>query len=499
MMLLKYSTDRIEKLTVETLVLFVTAFDRIRSSPLKELDTASAGGVKTLLESEEFTGEEGQLATILRPRGYRAARVILVGLGENAKLNPDSFRRAGGRVSRFRGLTSSKTAAFHLGDSADEMSFQAAIEGCVLGSYELLDFKSGEARRSKNKLSRIIFAVKDRLFVKPVRAAVEKGRIVAEGQLLARRLAFTPSNYLTPLMLAREARQLARKHDFNCRVLGQKAISKERMGGLLGVARGSAEPPCFIVLKYRHGRAVQKPIVLVGKGVTFDAGGISLKEPLDMHRMKDDMAGAAIVLATFVTAARLRLPLNLVGLIPATENMPSGTATKPGDILTTRKGLTVEIINTDAEGRLILADALDYANKFNPQAVIDIATLTSATLHILGYAGAPILGNNNRLLQMVEAGSEATAEKVWKLPIWDDHREMMKSSIADLVNSAGRIAGTIAASAFLENFVADWPWVHIDIGYVDVEPTGKPYIPKGPTGFGLRLLIELLTHWKKLS
>jgi leucyl aminopeptidase len=188
-----------------------------------------------------------------------------------------------------------------------------------------------------------------------------------------------------------------------------------------------------------------------------------------------------------------------VGLIPATENMPSGTATKPGDILTTRKGLTVETINTDAEGRLILADALDYANKLNPQAVIDIATLTGASLYILGYAGAPILGNNDRLLQRVKEASEATAEKVWELPIWDDHREMMKSPIADLVNSAGRTAGTIAASAFLENFVGNWPWVHIDIAYMDLEPKGKPYTPKGPTGFGLRLLIELLSRWKKLS
>jgi len=499
MMLLKYATDKIQNLKVESLVLFVPAFDRIRNNPLKELDAASAGGVKTLLKSEEFTGKEGEIASIFNPRGYQAERVILVGLGENKKLTSDSFRRAAGTVSRFKGLTGSKTVAFCLGSFVDEKFFQAALEGYLLGSFELLDFKSGEAKRSKNKLSRITFAVEDLGRVKDVRAAVEKGRIIAEGQLLVRRLAFTPSNYLTPRMLAREARQLARKHKFNCRVLDEKAIAKEKMGGLLGVAKGSAEPPRFIILRYRAGRAGQKPIVLAGKGVTFDTGGISLKAPLNMYEMKGDMAGAAAVLAAFVTAARLKLPLNLVGLIPATENMPSGTATKPGDILTTRKGLTVETINTDAEGRLILADALDYANKLNPQAVIDIATLTGASLYILGYAGAPILGNNNRLLQRVKEASEATAEKVWELPIWDDHREMMKSPIADLINSAGRPAGTIAASAFLENFVANWPWVHIDIAYVDLEPKGKPYTPKGPTGFGLRLLIELLSHWKKLS
>jgi len=178
--------------------------------------------------------------------------------------------------------------------------------------------------------------------------------------------------------------------------------------------------------------------------------------------------------------------------------MPSGHATRPGDIHTSRKGKTIEIINTDAEGRLILADALDYANEFNPQAVIDIATLTGASLYILGYSGAPIMGNHEKLLSRIAEAAEATAERVWRLPIWDDHREQMKSSIADLVNSGGRPAGTIAAGAFLENFIGDWPWAHIDIAYVDAEPTGKPYIPKGATGFGLRLLIELLLNWKKL-
>jgi leucyl aminopeptidase len=498
-MLLKYTTERIKNFKVESLVLFVPVFDRIRNNSLKELDAASLGGIKTLLKSEEFTGKEGEVASIFHPRGYQAKRVILVGVGDAKKLTPDSFRRAAGTVSRFRGLTGSKAAVFCLGNSVDERFFQAAIEGYLLGSFELLDFKSGEAKRSKNKLSRITFAVEDRARVKDVRTAVERGRIIAEGQLLVRRSAFTPSNHLTPRMLAREARQLARKHKFNCRILDEKAIAKEKMGGLLGVAKGSAEPPRFIVLRYRGGRTRQKPIVLAGKGVTFDSGGISLKDRLNMHEMKGDMAGAAAVLATFVTAARLKLPLNLAGLIPATENMPSGTATKPGDILTTRKGLTVEIINTDAEGRLILADALDYANKLNPQAVIDIATLTGASLYILGYAGAPILGNNDRLLQRVKEASEATAEKVWELPIWDDHREMMRSPIADLINSAGRPAGTIAASAFLENFVGNWPWVHIDIAYMDLESKGKPYTPKGPTGFGLRLLIELLSRWKKLS
>ncbi|HWR82120.1 MAG TPA: leucyl aminopeptidase, partial [Candidatus Deferrimicrobium sp.] len=325
----------------------------------------------------------------------------------------------------------------------------------------------------------------------------ERGRIIAEGQLLVRRLASAPANYLTPRLFAREAMKLARRHRLDCKVLDEKAIARERMGALLGVAKGSSEPPRFIILTYRGGKVGQKPIVLVGKGVTFDSGGISLKEALNMSEMKGDMAGAAVVLAALIAASRLKLPLNLVGLMPATENMPSGTATRPGDILRTRKGITVEVINTDAEGRLILADALDYANRFKPQAVIDIATLTGAALYILGYAGAPIIGNNRALIERVKVASEATAEKVWELPIWDEHREQMKSSIADLVNSGGKPAGTIAAASFLERFVGEWPWVHIDIAFVDVEPKGKPYVPKGATGFGLRLLVELLSNWKR--
>ena len=276
------------------------------------------------------------------------------------------------------------------------------------------------------------------------------------------------------------------------------AIEKEKMGALLSVTKGSDEPPRFLILRHNGGPENQKPIVLVGKGITFDSGGISLKPGLNMHEMKQDMAGSAAVLATIVTAARLGIPRNVVGLIPTCENLPSGHATRPGDVVVSRKGKTIEIINTDAEGRLILADALDYAGTFNPQAVIDIATLTGASLYILGYAGAPIVGNTPKLMDRVRDAAAATNERVWELPLWDDYREQMKSSIADLVNSGGKPAGTIAAAAFLENFIGDWPWAHIDIAYVDLEPKGSAYTPKGATGFGVRLLTELLSNWKKL-
>jgi len=217
-----------------------------------------------------------------------------------------------------------------------------------------------------------------------------------------------------------------------------------------------------------------------------------------MHEMKQDMTGGAVVLSTLVTAARLGIRQNIIALIPLAENMPSGIATRPGDIITSRKGKTIEIINTDAEGRLILADALDFADEFNPQAVLDIATLTGAAKYILGYAGAPIIGNNTDLIDGLYDAADNTGERVWELPIWERHREQMKSTLADLKNSAGPYAGTIAAAAFLENFIGDWPWAHIDIAYVDLEPEGQPYVPKGATGFGVRLLTSLLVHWKKV-
>ncbi len=497
-MQISYTAKPIIECAADSLVLFVPEYEKVSDKALKGLDAATGGAVGTLLEAGEFCGKPREIASVMHPSGYNVDRVILVGLGAGKRIDGDTYRKAAGAVSRFKGLTSSASVIFHLPKTAGEGHYQAVIEGYLLGSYKLLEFKTGDSKKDKNKLTQITFAVDDQRVLKKVEKAVDKGVIIAEGQVSVRTLASTPGNYLTPSVLAETAQKLARQHKIKCRVMDEKAIEREKMGALLAVAKGSAEPPRFIVLEYNGGRQGQKPVVLVGKGITFDSGGISLKPGLNMHEMKGDMTGAAVVLAAIVTAARLKLPLNLVSLLPTCENMPSGVATKPGDIVTSRKGLTIEVINTDAEGRLILADALDYANRFKPQAVIDIATLTGASLYILGYSGAPVLGNNPALLERIKKASENTGERTWPLPIWDDHREQMKSGVADLVNSGGRPAGTIAASAFLENFVGDWPWAHIDIAYVDFEPKGRPYIPKGATGIGVRLLVEVLSNWKKM-
>ena len=482
----------------DSLVLFYPQYDKISDKILNELDAACGGAVTTLLSSEEFSGKEGQIATLLHPIGFQTKRVILTGLGENKKIDADSYRRACGRLSKNSGLLNSQSAVLHFGDVENDRYFQGAIEGYFLGGYKQLEFKTGDAAEDNNKVKSITFSINNKHLLKKLENSINRGLFFAEGQILVRQLANTPANHLTPVMLARTSEKLAKKHGLKIKILDEKAIQKEKMDALLAVAKGSAESPKFIILEYNGGGAKQKPIVLLGKGVTFDSGGVSIKSALDMHEMRGDMAGAATVLAAIVVAARLKLKQNIVALMPAAENMPSGTSYRPGDVIGSRKGLTIEIMNTDAEGRLLLADGLDYANVFNPQAVLDIATLTGAATYILGYAGAPILSNNKKFIERAYEASDSTAERVWELPIWDYHRDQMKSSLADLKNSGGKYAGTIAASAFLENFIGDWPWLHIDIASVDQEPKGRPYIPVGTTGFGLRTIVEMLSNWRKL-
>ena len=491
-------TSKIEDLAVDTIVLFSTEISDVKDPLLKRIDRATRGGLSALLSAKEFTGKSGELATLLKPEGLKCQRVLMVGLGNAKGLSTENFRLAMGTASRAKGLSGSKTAAVYFDRYGDSRFFQGAVEGYLLGSFKMLEFKSGDAAKNKSQLGEIRLVVPEKGLLKKLSDAAHYGEVLAKGQLLVRRLAQIPGNYLTPDIYAQEAQKLCKQHGVAIQILDEKTIAREKMNLLLAVSQGSVEPPRFLTLKYNGARAGQKPIVLVGKGVTFDAGGISLKPPQDMHEMKGDMTGSAIVLAAILCASQLKLPVNIVALMPLTENLPSGTALKPGDVITSRKGLTVEIINTDAEGRLILADALDYANKFDPQAVVDIATLTGAALYVLGYAGAPILGNRKGLMDQLRKAADATGERVWEMPLWDDYKEHMKSSFADLVNSGGKPAGTLTATAFLSNFIGDWPWAHIDIAYVDIEPKGKPYTPKGTTGFGLRLLVDMLANWKKL-
>lgn len=496
---MKYTTSaaNVHGYAGDTLVIPCVQFEKPATGILKEIDKGTNGTVTMLASTREFRGKDKEFAFLYSVPGFAAKRILLVGLGEAKKLYADCFRKALGVCANTKGLMGSRSAAVYLAEYKDPLIFQAAVEGYILGAYKLLQYKTKDKEKFERSLTELTVLASSRNNIAKLGAAVQKGVVLAECQTLARQFSETPSNELTPRLYADSIRKLALKYKVGCTVFDEKQILKERMGGLLAVAQGSDEPPRFVILTYKGAAAGIKPVVLIGKGVTFDTGGISIKPALDMHEMKQDMTGSAVMAATIICAARLKLKINLVGLLPLTENMPSGTAIKPGDIITMRKGKTVEVINTDAEGRLILADALDYANTYKAQAVFDIATLTGAARFILGFAGAPIMGNNPKLIQRLYAASAVSGERVWELPIWPDYHEQMKSQIADLVNSGPPYAGTLAAAAFLEEFIGDYPWAHIDIAYVDLEKTGKPYTPKGPTGFGVRLLTEMLAQWRR--
>jgi leucyl aminopeptidase len=487
-----------DRIKVPSLVVFCCETSMEDNLYLKGLNASLAGSIANIFQSGEFAGRLNQSIVIHTHGRYPSDRIILAGLGEKARINHDHYRQAAGSISTLPAIKNSPTIAFFLATGEDKAAAGAIVEGFMLGRFSMADYKS-RGRVLHDRLKRAVFYLPKGPVPRAFRKAINSAEIISEGVIQVRRLAARPGNILTPRRFAVEATSLARKYGLKSTVFDEKKIAAERMEALLAVARGSKEPPRFIIIKYRGTVAGSRPIVLIGKGITFDSGGVCLKKPEKMLEMKGDMQGGAIVLSTLITAARLKLPLNVVGLIPLAENMPSGSALKPGDIIKSRKGLTIEIINTDAEGRLILADALSYAGEFFPRAVIDIATLSGAALYVLGYSGAPILGNNRQLLDAIRAASEAAAEKVWELPLWDEYRSLMNSSIADLKNSAGKPAGTITAAAFLENFVGKWPWAHIDIAYVDVEHSGRPYIPKGHTGIGLRLLVKLLIDWKDIK
>jgi leucyl aminopeptidase len=299
-----------------------------------------------------------------------------------------------------------------------------------------------------------------------------------------------PGNVATPTFIANQARELAQRHGFGITILDKAAIVQEKMGALLSVAQGSAEEPRFIALEYKGSDA--KPVVLVGKGVTFDTGGISIKPAQNMEDMKYDMSGAAAVLGTFEALGRLKPKVHVVGLIPSTENMPSGTAVKPGDVVTSHLGKTIEVINTDAEGRLILCDALSYARRYQPAAVVDIATLTGAIVVALGHTAAGVMGDDEKLIEELRTAGEKAGERIWPLPMWEDYRDLMKSDIADVKNSGGRPAGSISAGWFLKEFVEGFPWAHLDIAGTAYTEREEPGRVKGPTGMGVRLFAEFV-------
>jgi leucyl aminopeptidase len=376
-----------------------------------------------------------------------------------------------------------------------EESAQAIIEGGALGTYTFDKYFT--EKKEDKRVDRVTILAGDSDDVAALKRGVASGEAIAKGTIFARDLTNAPSNEIFPESLAAQAKSL-QPLGVQVRALTKAQIEKLGMGGLLGVNQGSLRPPFFIIMEYNGGAKGGAPVVLVGKGITFDSGGISLKPGAGMADMKMDMGGAAAVIGTMRAVAELKLKLNVVGLVPTTENMPSGTAYKPGDVLRFMNGKTAEIDNTDAEGRLVLADALTYADRYKPQAVIDLATLTGACVIALGNVASGAMGNSKELLSRLAAAGERSYDRVVELPLWEEYEELIKSDIADVKNTGGRSAGTITAALFLQHFIGSYPWAHIDIAGTAMIPKGSGYLNKGGTGAGVRLLVELLRDWKPL-
>jgi leucyl aminopeptidase len=415
-------------------------------------------------------------------------RALVVGLGDRDDFEPERARVAAAIAARTASAMEASTLAISGpdGDAAVAVA-TAMVEGAVLASYRFDRFKSrdGEDEGDSKALEEITVVGDSELG-----EAVEAARVGAEAENFARELQDLPANVVTPSYLAGRANAIAEEHDsVTCEVLGREEIMEKGMGGLAAVSQGTAEEPQLIVLRYRGGG--DQMLGLVGKGVTFDSGGISIKPAASMHEMKMDMSGAAAVLETVSALAKLDLPIDVLAVIPCTENLPSGTAVKPGDIITQLNGKTVEVNNTDAEGRLILADALAYAVELGADRIVDLATLTGAVLIALGSTYAALISNDDDFAAQVEAAATRTGELAWRLPLHPEYKDLTKGTAADLTNaSAKRKAGTIYAGSFLEEFVDDKPWVHLDIAGTSWD-VGREYVGKGPTGYGVRLLIDL--------
>ncbi len=426
-------------------------------------------------------------ATLIHPESPR--RALVIGLGDRDEFEPERARVAGAIASRTAGTMEATSLTLSGPDSADAGALATAmVEGAILASYRFDRFKSKQdGDEDSGKHLEEITVIGD----EGLAEAVEASRVAAEAENFARELQDLPSNVVTPSYLAGRARAIADEHSsVTCEVLGRNQIAEKGMGGLVAVSQGTAEEPQLIVLRYEAG-GDGETLGLVGKGVTFDTGGISIKPSGSMHEMKMDMSGAAAVLEAVSAIAKLEVPINLLAVIPSTENMPSGTAVKPGDIITQLNGKTVEVNNTDAEGRLILADALSYSVELGADRIVDLATLTGAVLVALGSTYAALISNDDELAAEVEGAATRTGELAWRLPLHPEYKELTKGTAADLTNAAAkRKAGTIYAGSFLEEFVDGKPWVHLDIAGTAWD-VGREYVGKGPSGFGVRLLVDL--------
>jgi leucyl aminopeptidase len=467
---------------------------------VKLLDKKSGGLIREIISGGDFEGKHLQVSVSYTRGSIPAKRIIMIGVGKKADFTLEKLMTA--YATAARQVRSLKLKEFST--SLDFVSInqplgqiaQAIVEGVSLGLYQFTPFKTVERDKIREIKEFTIIEEKDVSCI-TIRSSAKAAEIISNAVYFTRDMVSTPGNSMTPTGMAEEARQVAKRKNVTLKVFDEAWMKKNGMNALLGVAQGSDEPARFIVLEYKGGKQGDPVIALVGKAITFDSGGISLKPAEKMGEMKSDMAGGAAVMGAIMAAADLRLKVNILVLIPATENLPGGRAYKPGDVLKSLSGQTIEIISTDAEGRLTLADALTYAGRFKPAAIVDVATLTGACVIALGDNVIGMMGTNDTLKQKIRHAAATTCERVWELPLWEDYYELIKSDIADYKNTGGRAGGAITAAAFLSKFIGKYPWVHLDIAGPAWLEKDQPYMPKGASGIGVRLLVQFLKDWQK--
>lgn len=488
---MQFSTKAADPAAVKSGCIVAGVFQgRELTSAAKAIERASKGRLGRILARGDLEGRLGSTLLLHDLPGMSAARVLLVGLGKASEFGPKEYREAVRSAVRALAGSGATDAALFLADvkvNGHDREW-ALVHAAAVAADATYRFDQLKSKKSSSKpLERLILGISGKS-TRGEADAVERGAALAAGQGLAKDLGNLPSNICTPGYLADQAQGLARSHKLRCEVLEEKDMRKLGMGALLAVTQATQEPAKLIVLEYQGAGKKHKPVALVGKGITFDTGGISLKPAAEMDEMKYDMSGAGSVLGTIRAVAEMGLPLNVVGIVPTCENMPGGRAVKPGDIVTSMSGQTIEILNTDAEGRLILCDALTYAERFDPDAVIDIATLTGACVIALGHVAAALYSNDETLAQELMAAGQDAWDRVWPMPLWDDYQEQIKSPFADMANIGGRPAGSVTAACFLARFAKKYKWAHLDIAGTAWR-SGKD---KGSTGRPVPLLTTFL-------
>lgn len=458
------------------------------------MDKALGGAIGELIDGGEFEGKLNQIAVIRTRGAIPLKRVLVIGLGERAEFNLDRMRQTSSKAAihiREMGLKEFTTGIHDLPKYKRLTTAQAVVTSTLMGLYQFTKYITVK-REEMKEVEKLTLLERDEAKIAEVREGARRGRIVGEAVNFARDLSNEGGNNMTPTKMAEKAAELADDYDLKLQILDREEMQKLKMGALLGVARGSVQPPKFITIEYNSDKKDIDTIVLIGKSITFDSGGISIKPSAKMENMKFDKSGGCTVLGVMRATSELELPIHVVGLLPATENMPSGSALKPGDILTSSSGKTIEVINTDAEGRLTLSDALTYAARYKPKAIIDLATLTGSCVVALGNHASGLMGNDEVLKEKIKRAAEVSGDKVWELPLWSEYDEQIKSDVADVKNVGGRPGGAITAAAFLKKFVGEYPWAHLDIAGTAWTIKDSVYFSKGATGVGVRLLVQFL-------